>query len=462
MKNEEELYDFIDDYLKSPGRPKASLDPEIKEALAHQKLIKDVVQTHRLLSVSTTLYAIDRSSKFKKWTALSVLLLLLGGLGIWGLVNYDKDAKVSTKEETPVLKPSFCTVPPFSLPAYSEARDKYSPRKASPMSTPLMKAIQVHAYGGPDQLVLEEVPRPIPQTDEILVRVYAAGVLPMETAVRQGMYPGIMPKSFPYTPGTAFAGVVEEVGPGVTNFYKGQAICGRAPTGTYAEYVVINVNPPAYVPGQDRARLTAAVIPLADKPKSLSFDQAATLSGGATTAWTSIFDDGQVQAGQRVLIHGAAGGVGLFAVQFAKWKGAEVFATTSTNNVAYVRSIGADTVIDYRTTRFEDVVRDVDFVLDTIGGDSQRRSMLIVRPGGTLISVYEVPPADLAVELGIRATMNQTLPNSQHLRQIVQLIDEGCATPAIRQIFPLSEANKAHALSETGHGRGRIILHVAD
>lgn len=330
------------------------------------------------------------------------------------------------------------------------------------MSTPLMKTIRVHAYGGPEQLFFEEIPRPEPQADEILVRIHAAGVLPMETAVRQGAFPGVMPKAFPYTPGTAFAGVVEEVGAGVTTFYKGQAICGRAPTGTYAEYVTINVNPPPYVPGQDRTRLTAAVIPLADKPKLLSFDEAATLSGGATTAWASIFEDGNVQAGQRVLIHGAAGGLGLFAVQFARWKGAEVIGTASTANVDYVRSIGADTVIDYRTTRFEDVVQDVDFVLDTIGGDTQLRSMRVLKRGGTLISVYEVPPADLAEELGIRAIMNQTLPNSQHLRQIIQLIDEGCAKPAIREIFALQDANKAHALCETGHGRGRIVLHVAD
>jgi NADPH:quinone reductase-like Zn-dependent oxidoreductase len=330
------------------------------------------------------------------------------------------------------------------------------------MSTPLMKAIRVHAYGGPEQLVLEEIPRPKLQADEILVRIHAAGVLPMETAVRQGLYPGVMPKSFPYTPGTAFAGVVEEVGPGVTNFYQGQAICGRAPTGTYAEYVMINLKPPSYTPGQDRARLTAAVIPLADKPTTLSFDEAATLSGGATTAWTSIFDDGQVEAGQRVLIHGAAGGVGLFAVQFAHWKGTEVIATTSTPNVDYIKSIGADTVIDYRTTRFEDVVQDIDFVLDTVGGETLLRSMHVLKHGGTLISVHDVPPADLAAELGIRATMNQTLPNSEHLREIVQLIDEGCVTPAIRQIFDLKDAHKAHALSETGHGRGRIVLHVAD
>lgn len=330
------------------------------------------------------------------------------------------------------------------------------------MSTPLMKAIRVHAYGGPEQLVLEEIPRPTPQAHEILVRIHAAGVLPMETAVRRGEFPGVMPKAFPYTPGTAFAGVVEAVGEGVTDFYQGQAICGRAPTGTYAEYVTINLKPPAYSPGQDRARLTAAVIPLADKPKTLTFDEAATLSGGATTAWTSIFDDGGVQKGQRVLIHGAAGGVGLFAVQFAKWKAAEVIATTSTPNVEYVRSIGADTVIDYRTMRFEDVVSDVDFVLDTIGGETQARSMRVVKRGGTLISVYQVPPADLAEELGIRATMNQTLPNSDHLRQIVQLIDEGCARPEIRQVFALGEAHQAHALSETGHGRGRIVLHVGN
>jgi len=329
------------------------------------------------------------------------------------------------------------------------------------MST-MMRAVQVHQYGGPEQLRVEEIPRPESQAGELLVRVHAAGVLPMETAVRGGMFPGVMPKAFPYIPGTAFAGVVEMLGEGVTGYEVGQAICGRSPGGTYAEYTTVLATPPAYTWDGDRQRLTASVIPLAPKPVTLSFDEAATLSGGATTAWTSLFDDGGLAAGQRTLIHGAAGGVGLFAVQFAKWKGAHVTATASTANVDFVRSLGADTVVDYTATLFEQVAQDVDLVLDTIGGDTRLRSMKIVKRGGMLVSVVEAPPAELAAELGIRAINNQTLPTSDHLRQIVAVIDAGQAKPAIRRAFALHEAHRAHALSETGHGRGRIVLHIAD
>lgn len=329
------------------------------------------------------------------------------------------------------------------------------------MSEQTMRAVRVHQYGGPEELIVEEIQRPEPKAGELLVKVYAAGVLPMECAVRQGMFPGVMPPSFPYTPGTAFAGVVEAVGAGVTDFQVGDAICGRTPYGTYAEYVIVPEKPLTVAPGEPLPHPTFRVIPLAHKPATLTFDEAATLSGGATTAWTSVMEDGGLKAGQQALIHGAAGGVGLFAVQFALWKGAEVIGTASSANVDFVRSLGAE-AIDYTTTRFEDVVEDVDFVLDTMGGDVMLRSMRVLKRGGTLVSVYDTPPADLAEELGIRAIHNQVLPTSAHLRQIVELIDAGYARPAIRQTFSLDEAPLAHALCETGHGRGRIILHIAD
>lgn len=325
----------------------------------------------------------------------------------------------------------------------------------------MMRAIQVHQYGGPEVLQVESISRPEPGADEVLVRIHAAGVLPMETAVRAGFFPGQLPKAFPYIPGTAFAGVVEAVGADVTAFQIGDAICGRSPQGSYAEYAVINANPPSVAPDAPRYMQSAAIIPLAHKPKTLSFDEAVTLSGGATTAWTALFGDGDVQAGQRVLIHGAAGGVGLFAVQFARWKGAEVIGTASGGNVDFVRSLGAEAV-DYRTTRFEDMAREVDFVLDTVGGETLLRSMKIVKPGGMVVSVYETPPADLAAELGIRAINNQVFPTSEHLRQIVDVIDAGHAKPVIQQIFSLEDAPAAHALCETRHGRGRIVLHIAD
>jgi NADPH:quinone reductase-like Zn-dependent oxidoreductase len=213
-------------------------------------------------------------------------------------------------------------------------------------------------------------------------------------------------KTFPYIPGTALAGGVEQVGPGVTQFQPGQAVCGRSPNGTYAEYATVLVDERQY----------ETISLLAPKPATLSFDEAATLSAGATMAWTALFEDGGLQAGQRALIHGAAGGVGLFAVQFARWKGVHVIGTASTANVDFVRSLGAETVIDYTATPFDEVVGEVDFVLDTIGGETLRRSMQLVKRGGTLLSVVESPSPELAQALGIRAINNAVQPISAHLR----------------------------------------------
>jgi len=313
-----------------------------------------------------------------------------------------------------------------------------------------MQAIRVHAYGGPEQLKLEQIARPQPQAGELLIRVHAAGVLPADCYVRHGRMARMMPQSFPYTPGTAFAGVIEELGAGVTAFQEGQAVCGRSPQGTYAEYTTVLAHASA-----------PAFSPLALKLATLSFDEAATLSGGATTAWTALFEDGGLQAGQRVLIHAAAGGVGSFAVQFAKWKGAHVIATSSVANLDFVRWLGAETVIDYRATPFEELVHDLDLVLDTVGGAILQRSMQVVKRGGTLVSLLEPPPAQQAQELGIRAIKNAIFPTSAHLEAITQLIDAGHVRPTVRQIFALGEAAQAHQLCETGHGRGRIVLHVA-
>ena len=272
---------------------------------------------------------------------------------------------------------------------------------------------------------------------------------------------GIMPQSFPYTPGTAFAGVIEELGAGVTTFQRGQAVCGRSPQGTYAEYTTVQADAPALTPDSVGYRQSAALSPLALMPAALSFDEAATLSGGATTAWTALFEDGGLQAGQRVLIHAAAGGVGSFAVQFASWKGAHVIGTASAANLDFVRSLGAETVIDYLTTPFEELARDLDLVLDTVGDATLQRSMRVVKRGGILVSLLEPPPAALAQDLGIRAIKNAVFPTSAHLQSIVQLIDAGHARPTIRQIFALNQAAQAHQLCENGHGRGRIVLHIA-
>ncbi|GCE29049.1 NADPH:quinone reductase [Dictyobacter alpinus] len=309
----------------------------------------------------------------------------------------------------------------------------------------MMQAIQVRQYGGPEQLRLESVSRPVPQAGGVLVRVHAAGVLPMEWKLRQGFFKTMRPSVFPYIPGSAIAGIVEAVGPGVTAFQPGQAVFGRTNNGAYAEYT------------------TAAVETLALKPEQLSFAEAATISGGATTAWSALFENAELQSGQRVLIHGAAGGVGLFATQFANWKGAQVIATASTSNSEFVRSLGAEQVIDYTTTPFEEVVRDVDVVLDTIGGEVLQRSMQVVKRGGILVSLLEKPSPQAAEQYGIRAMSNAPtfpFPSTSLLQTIARLMADGQVKTTIMQTFSLQDASLAHALSETGHGRGRIILQV--
>jgi NADPH:quinone reductase-like Zn-dependent oxidoreductase len=315
-----------------------------------------------------------------------------------------------------------------------------------------MQAIHMYQYGGPEQLRLEDVHRPEPQMGEVLIQVHAAGVLPADWKVRQGLFKEFFPVTFPYIPGSAVAGVVEAVGPGVTRFEPGQAVFGRSTNGAYAEYTITAVEPPALNP-----KIFSL---LTRKPDGLSFAEAATISGGAAIAWTALFEDGALQPGQRVLIHGAAGGVGLYAVQFARWKGAEVIGTASTANLEFVRSLGAERVIDYTTTPFEQVVQDVDIVLDTIGGETQRRSVAVVKPGGTLVSLLEPPSPELAQERGIRALKNGATPTNEQLQMIAQLMVEGQVRAVVGKRFSLAQARQAHELSQTGHGRGRIVLEI--
>jgi NADPH:quinone reductase-like Zn-dependent oxidoreductase len=320
----------------------------------------------------------------------------------------------------------------------SRAGCKRSNREAL-MSTEMMRAIQIHAYGGSEQLKLEEKARPEPQAGEVLLRVHAAGVNPIDWKIREGAMKNIAPVAFPYTPGIEAAGVVEAVGPGVRAFQTGQAAFGKSEDGAYAEYVPI----------ADEA--------LALKPESLSFAEAATVPVGATTAWRALFDHGGLTAGQRVLIQGAAGGVGLFAVQLAKWKGAHVIATASTANLDFVRGLGADTVIDYTTTPSESTVRDVDLVLDGVGQQTLNSSLAALRPGGTLISIAGPPPQAAAQARGVRAMMSRGAA-SVPLEMFAQLIDEGHLKAFAGRAFPLSAAQQAHEYGQGGHGRGRIVL----
>jgi NADPH:quinone reductase-like Zn-dependent oxidoreductase len=313
-----------------------------------------------------------------------------------------------------------------------------------------MRTVHFYAYGGPEQLVVEHVPRPEPQAGEVLVRVYAAGVNPIDWKIRKGFFKDVRPVPLPFTPGSELAGTVELLGAGGTRFEIGQAVYGRGAKGAYADYAVIPAGS------------------LAHKPHNISFDQAASVPVGARTAWMALFSLADLQAGQQVLVHGAAGGVGNYAVQLASWKGAHVIGTASFENQEFVRALGAEIVIDYHTTPFENVAHEVDVVVDPIGGQTQDRSWPLIKPGGMLVAIGHPPAEDMADRHGVRTASTvldqRILPHlsTEPLQEISGLIEAGLLLPQVGKVFPLEETAQAQALSETGHGRGRIVLHLAD
>lgn len=309
------------------------------------------------------------------------------------------------------------------------------------MTAPTMRAIQVHNYGGPEQLKLEDKPRPEPQAGEALVRVHAAGVNPIDWKIREGAMKSFAPVTFPYTPGIEASGVVEAIGSGATAYAIGQAVYGPVAEGAYAEYIVV----PAEA--------------LALKPESLSFAEAAAVPVGLTTAWRTLVDHGNLQAGQRVVIQGAAGGVGLFAVQLAKWKGAEVIGTASPTNLDFVRGLGADLVVDYTTTPLERMVHDVDLVLDGVGAETMLHSLAVLRHGGTLISIAGPPPQSEAQARGVHALMSRGSA-SVPFQSLSRLVEEGHLKAFAGRKFPLNAAQQAHEYGQRSHGRGRIVLVV--
>jgi NADPH:quinone reductase-like Zn-dependent oxidoreductase len=307
-----------------------------------------------------------------------------------------------------------------------------------------MKAIRIHEYGGPEVLALEEVQRPTPGPGELLIRVHAASVNPFDWKVRAGYMKEVFPLTFPATLGWDVSGTVEAAGPGVTRFKAGDNVYTRLENGGgYAEYAV------------------AGETIVARKPGTLDHVQAAAVPTGGSTAWQALFEVAQLRAGQKVLIHAAAGGVGNFAVQFAKAKGAYVIGTASSRNQSLLRELGVDQAVDYSQTRFEDVVSDVDVVLDTIGGDTQERSFKVLKSGGILVSLVQPPSPELAVKHGVRALFFGAHASSSDLTEIAGLIDKGKVKTVVETVLPLTEARRAHELSQSGHARGKIVLLVA-
>lgn len=306
-----------------------------------------------------------------------------------------------------------------------------------------MHAVRLHQYGAAENLVYEETQRPEPQEGVVLVRVRAAGVNPVDWKTREGRGVADTLES-PIILGWDIAGVVEEVGDGVDQFVAGDEVFGmvRFPEfgDTYAEYVA------------------APAGELAKKPTTISFAEAAATPLVALTAWQALFETAQLQAGQTLLVHAAAGGVGHVAVQLGKWRGARVIGTASARNAEFLRSLGVDQIIDYTHERFEDAARAVDVVLDTQGDETQRRSFAALKPGGMLVSIAETPDQSLAQRYGVRTARIRVRPSGEQMAEIAQLLVRGNLRVEVARTFPLSEAAAAHRLSEEGHTRGKIVL----
>ena len=309
-----------------------------------------------------------------------------------------------------------------------------------------MKAVRVHRFGPPDVISLEDVPKPQPGYGEVLIQVKAAGVGPWDALVRSGK--SALPQPLPLTLGSDFAGVVDALGPAVDHVKVGDEVFGvtnERCTGAYAEYAVA------------KAAMIAA------KPKSLNDTHAASVPVVAVTAWQMVFDFAQLSPGHSVLIHGGAGNVGGYAVQLAKRAGAVVIATASAKDAYYARSLGADGVIDYRATRFEERVKDVDAVIDTVGGETLNRSYGVLKRGGIVVSSADPPSKEKADRCGVKAMFFLVQVTTERLRNIAKLIDAGELRTEVGEVLWLDEACKGHEMLQGApHRRGKIVIKVAD
>lgn len=316
----------------------------------------------------------------------------------------------------------------------------------APTNSHLMKAIRFHEYGGFDVLKFEDVPRPEPQPGEVLIQVRAASVNPFDLAVREGWLASMIPLQLPAICGVDVAGRVIAMGQGVTDFSIGQDVYGFMSnySGAYAEYAAI---------------ATGSIAP---QPQTLDYVQAASVPLAATAAWQALLEAGGLKERQKVLIHGASGGVGTFAVQLAKLRGAHILATTSGQNVEYVQRLGADEVIDYNTTPFETVADSVDVVLDLIGGETQQRSWDVLKAGGMLVSLLTPPSQENAAKYGVRVAFLGAQPTTGLLKELTHLLDTGQIKPHVEKVFPLEQARQAQELKRSGSTRGKIVLKIPD
>ncbi len=310
---------------------------------------------------------------------------------------------------------------------------------------PLMHAVLVQEFGGLEALAYTQVPRPVPQAGQVLVRVKAAGVGPWDAWVRAGM--SALPQPLPLILGADLAGIVEVVGSSDSQFKPGDEVFGVTNsqfTGAYAEYAL------------------ADATMIAHKPAQLGFLEAASIPVVAITAWQMLFDHGFVDSGKTILIHGAAGNVGAFAVQLAKRAKANIIATAFTKDLEYVRNLGADQVIDATSTRFDDLIKDVDVVIDTVGGDTLERSFDVLKPGGILVSSVSMPNQEKAAQHNVQGVFFLVKVKTEGLNNISKLLEQQQLVTDLGEVLPLANARLAHEmLAGKPHKRGKIVLDVS-
>jgi alcohol dehydrogenase len=312
-----------------------------------------------------------------------------------------------------------------------------------------MKAAQINAYGGKDVLkTVDTAPKPSITADQVLVEVHAAAVNPFDWKVREGYMQNMIPLTFPATLGGDVAGVVAEIGEDVSGVAVGDEVYGNANAvsgnGSYAEFTPVKASS------------------LGPKPQSVDFQTAAALPLASVSAYQALVDHIGLKEGQKILIQGGAGGIGSFAIQIAKHIGAEVAATAATEDVEFVKSLGVDTVIDYKTQDFTTILKDYDAVFDTVGGDSYTKSYGVLKDGGIIVSMSEQPNEELAKEHNITALAQQSQVTTERLAKIAELVDEGIIKVNVDKVFPLDEAAEALAYIQDGKHRGKVVLKVKD
>jgi NADPH:quinone reductase-like Zn-dependent oxidoreductase len=311
-----------------------------------------------------------------------------------------------------------------------------------------MKAAQIRSYGGPEVVEINhDAPAPVLVAGKVLIQIHAAGVNPVDWKIRQGFFQNMIPLTFPAILGGDFSGIVLEVGDGVTSVKKGDEVYGQASvlaggSGSFAEIAIGEAGM------------------LAPKPSPLTSVEAAALPLAGVSAWQALMEHMHLSTGQKILIHGGAGGIGSIAIQIAKHVGATVATTVSADDVAFVKTLGADRIIDYKTERFEELAGDYDAVFDLVGGETLTRSFPVLKKGGIIVSMLDQPDPKLVERYDIRAVRQGSRVTTERLQGLTKLVEQGAVTIKVDRVFPLEEAAKALAYLEQGHPRGKVVVEV--